>query len=58
MTYERGVSENVWWRLGARTLEWMIRDAGFDQVREVARFRYGVRGQGNRLWHVVFEAKP
>lgn len=58
MTYERGIRENIWWRLGARTLEWMIRDAGFDHVSEVARFPYGIRGAGDSLSHIVFEARP
>ncbi len=54
--YEGGMNDNIWWRFGANTLSRMIRDAGFDKVEEVARFRYGPRGVGNTLWHVVYRA--
>jgi tRNA (mo5U34)-methyltransferase len=54
--YEGGASDNIWWRFGANSLSRIILDAGFDKVEEVARFRYGPRGQGNTLWHVVYRA--
>jgi tRNA (mo5U34)-methyltransferase len=54
--YDGGVNDNIWWRLGANALSRMIRDAGFDKVEEVSRFRYGPRGRGNTLWHVVYRA--
>lgn len=56
--YEGGAGQNIWWRLGANALAAMIRDAGFDRVEELSRFRYGARGQGNALWHAVFRAAP
>lgn len=56
MEYRRGAGHNVWWRFGANTLRAMIEDAGFAQVEEVARFRYGPRGEPQTMWHVVFRA--
>jgi tRNA (mo5U34)-methyltransferase len=56
MEYRRGAGHNVWWRFGANTLRAMIEDAGFSSVEEVARFRYGPRGQPQTMWHIVFRA--
>lgn len=56
--YNRGAGENIWWRLGGNALSCMIADAGFDGVKEIARFRYGARGQAAVMWHAVFEATP
>jgi tRNA (mo5U34)-methyltransferase len=56
MEYRRGSGHNVWWRFGANTLRAMIEDAGFARVEEVARFRYGPRGEPQTMWHIVFRA--
>lgn len=58
LQYEGGRGDNIWWRLGANALGTMIRDAGFDRVEEVARFRYGPRGQPASMWHAVYRAAP
>lgn len=54
--YDGGVSENIWWRFGVTAMERLIRDAGFDTVQEIARFRYGPRGAPASMWHAVYEA--
>jgi tRNA (mo5U34)-methyltransferase len=54
MQYQGGRGQNVWWRLGAEALGTMIADAGFERVRETARFRYGPRGLPPSIWHAVF----
>lgn len=56
--YNGGAGENIWWRLGANALSRMIHDAGFDSVDEIARFRYGARGQDKVMWHAVYQATP
>jgi tRNA (mo5U34)-methyltransferase len=58
MQYDGGAGENIWWRFGARALRRMIEDAGFDQVEELNRFRYGPRGKDATLWHVIYRATP
>ena len=56
VVYDGGVSENIWWRFGAKSLTGMIRDAGFGRVEERARFRYGPRGAPASMWHSVIRA--
>ena len=56
LEYHRGRGDTVWWRIGANTLRAMLEDAGFENVEEVTRFRYGGRGQPARMWHAVFRA--
>lgn len=56
--YEGGRGDNIWWRFGATALRTMIEDAGFARVEEIARFRYGPRGQPATMWHVVYRATP
>ncbi|MEJ0017319.1 MAG: class I SAM-dependent methyltransferase [Acetobacteraceae bacterium] len=56
MQYDGGLSENIWWRFGAVALSRMIRDAGFREVEEIARFKYGPRGAPASMWHAVYRA--
>lgn len=52
--YDGGHNDNIWWRFGANALRNMIDDAGFARTEEIARFRYGPRGQPAMMWHAVF----
>jgi tRNA (mo5U34)-methyltransferase len=56
MQYQGGRGQNVWWRLGAEALRAMVEDAGFENVEEVSRFKYGQRGLPPAIWHAVFSA--
>jgi len=56
MQYEGAHNDNIWWRFGANALRNMIDDAGFAKTEEIARFRYGPRGQPASMWHAVFRA--
>jgi tRNA (mo5U34)-methyltransferase len=58
MQYEGAHIDNIWWRFGANALRSMIDDAGFARVDEIARFRYGPRGEPATMWHAVFRATP
>lgn len=56
MQYQGGRGQNIWWRLGAEALRAMIEDAGFEEVEEMSRFKYGQRGCPPAIWHAVFNA--
>ncbi|CAH0294965.1 class I SAM-dependent methyltransferase [Roseomonas sp. CECT 9278] len=56
MQYQGGRGQNIWWRLGAEALRAMVEDAGFENVEEVSRFKYGQRGLPPSIWHAVFAA--
>jgi tRNA (mo5U34)-methyltransferase len=54
--FRGGLEDCVWWYFSFASLEKMIRDAGFRSVELVAKFKYGMRGQRQQMWHAVFKA--
>ena len=56
MEYCGGQSDCVWWHFSLGGLEKMIHDAGFTKVELITKFRYGMRGQRQQMWHAVFKA--
>jgi tRNA (mo5U34)-methyltransferase len=56
LEFRGGIEDCVWWYFSFEGLEKMIWDAGFKKVELLARFKYGMRGNRQQMWHAVFKA--
>ena len=56
LEYLGGRDGPSWWRMSLRTLEEMIRDAGFSRVELLNKFSQGYRNGAGALQHAVFKA--
>jgi tRNA (mo5U34)-methyltransferase len=56
--YKGGANKCIWWMFGLKSLEHMIRDAGFRKIELLNTFNLGYRGEKEGLWRAVFKALP
>ncbi len=56
MSYQGGVTHNIWWSISYGALEQMVHDAGFTRVELKNKFLTGYRGMKPILWHAAFQA--
>ncbi|MBL8702111.1 MAG: methyltransferase domain-containing protein [Alphaproteobacteria bacterium] len=54
--YRGGTVNCNWWRFGEQSLVQMVRDAGFDDVRVVARFDIPLRDSARNMHQIVINA--
>lgn len=54
--YRGGLEDCVWWYFSLGGLWKMISDAGFRNVELITKFKYGMRGDRQQMWHAVFKA--
>lgn len=56
MSYQGGVTHNIWWSISYGALEQMVHDAGFSRVELKNKFMTGYRGMEPILSHAAFQA--